>query len=330
TNTGERYQFRLDANYNRNTTLTSEYTSSGVISNTRREEYELMPTWSYMVTEANKIQLSGFAKKAIYENDNYIGYEYGQVSGEWSYSFTEALSIFGALNATNYESDEQWDERTFQFIGNGPIQVEQGYRTLTESGGVQAGASYQYSEQLEFFGLVGAKKNWTNYDLYDPSGMCSQTAGNPSWVQRGVCDLADQEQSEISQNSTLRATWAAERNTLRLEYSIGSEPSSRGYLLDSNEVNFNWSYQIAKKGRVYTDLLWGKNENIDNFTSAATSRVSDQEYVTAKFGYDHKIFADWTLSAQYTYRKREFVNAEDATGNALRFGVMYKPVKKVW
>ncbi|MCP3672172.1 MAG: hypothetical protein GY814_17430, partial [Gammaproteobacteria bacterium] len=47
TNTGERYQFRLDANYNRNTTLTSEYTSSGVISNTRREEYELMPTWSY-------------------------------------------------------------------------------------------------------------------------------------------------------------------------------------------------------------------------------------------------------------------------------------------
>ncbi|MGK0442574.1 MAG: hypothetical protein ACJA0N_002386 [Pseudohongiellaceae bacterium] len=331
---GESYRAGFVVQAVHDTTRTSETADSGRASNERRKYYSLSPSYSYYFSDKQWLTTTATLSKAEYKDDRYTGYDNAQIFAEWNYVYSEQLRLFVRANANNYESDGRTQLFTFVRVidtpfGQFPQQqlIEQNFVTKTEGSGFQLGGNYQITEKLAAFGLFGFSKTDSEYEVTDDSDACALTANDPTWVLRGACTLAGQNSSTDSIDASL--SWTGERQNWSLNYSIQTQPSSDGYLLESERVSADWSIRLTAKDKLRIAAVWGDNQALDDENNLGVR--SERTYNNVSALYNRRINESWLLggSVQYRYQDRE-INRTSAEGVTGRITVTYWPQVKQW
>ena len=326
----EKYTAGFTGQITRDTTRTSETGDSGRVSNDRRELYIISPYWQYPVTESNLVSISGSAQKVDYKSADYIGYEYWSGQLQWTHVFNERLRLNANVNTSDYDSDGLTDEYTFVdlfgFLNGSNDQIEQTYFTSTKGVGYQFGFQYQLAENLSFDGLWGKSDTETTYSIKDPEGACNDPA---FLLGRGVCDLQDNDSKTDQKNISLK--WDDELNSFYFSYALSTQPSSDGYVLESEVYKLAWNHRLFRTGVVSIDASYGENEALGGSSLGNRTLRSERDYWTAVARYSHQVFEHWFVKAsvRYRYQDRKF-DRDDAEALGGRIGIEYRPTKFVW
>lgn len=336
---GEKSTFSLSAKAAHDTTRTSEAEDSGRFSNERRKLYSLAPSWSYSITDKNLVTLSATASLIDYSADDYTGYTNGQVYAEWTHVYTENLRFFLRANAKESEFDEktQFNSLFVQVVDTpvGPVTnpefTDQTYVTTTFESGLQFGASYQFTENLNFYGLFGSSESDTEYDITDEFDACAITLGDPVWVVRGICEREEQDFTSRTKTIDTSISWSGERQTFSLGYNTRTQPSSDGYVLEFEKLNLNWKYELSKKNSVTAVALWGENTALEAPDAQLQTSSSNREYSSFTLSYTHRLTERWRTSASFRYRFQDR-EKDDGTAEATgaRLSISYRPQTKQW
>ena len=126
----------------------------------------------------------------------------------------------------------------------------------------------------------------TSYRIEEAGDECD----NPIWLIRGVCDIQDT--SASSRNSEASVTWDEERHGFSLAYSIMTQPSSDGYVLEYERLDLKWRYKITETGSVELTTTWGENEALDEPDGQLQTGRSNRDYITALGTYRQTLRAD--------------------------------------
>jgi hypothetical protein len=324
---GERQQAGLNAKLTRDTTRTSEALDSGRFSNARREMLELSPSYRFTLTEKNLLDLRISGQQVEYDDDRYVNYDYWSAIGQWTYIFNEQWQFFATLSGTNYTSD---DREAFAirniFIFQFPVPAE--FYTETESFGHQLGVSYQFNEKLNFQGLWGNTDTETSYHLSSESeNLCN----NDPFVDpnQGVCALEDFDAK--SDLIDVSATWQEEQQDFRLGYSVQTQPSSDGYLLEYERYSLAWYYKLSQKNNFSVEGVYTENEALGGESLQIQRSSSDRNYYSLVIKYNHRLTEHWSISATGRYRFQERDNLPgSAESTGARIELTYRPKQSLW
>jgi hypothetical protein len=332
----ERSSIGLDADYVRNSTLTSELLTSGRIGNVaeRAQQYSVTPSWSYAVSEINIVQLNGTYSAQSYNSDAYT--DYTNMGGEldWIHAISSKLKTVVALTYSRYESDDIVIEVPAVPIGfpRGYF-GKQSYAPRTKSVGGQLGIDYQWSEQTLIKLRLGRSKNDTSYPIKDPNQICS----DPTFLQLvaffgrigGACELPDTGGPQSSADLTWR--WNNERHQFSLNGSKAILPTSNGYAVDSTQLGSHWSYQLSELNRVSANLTAARNRAIDKNNPLLNTAAADRDYATVSLEYERQLTSAWLLDASVNYSKQKYTQADvQASSRSYSLGLRYRPQLWHW
>lgn len=103
-------QWRVDANWTRDTTLTSELEITGLVqSRKRRVAYYVAPSYKYAVTPRNLVGVDLVYTSAKYEDADFTGlvdYTYLRSAANWGYQWSERTVVSGILTASRMEAEQ--------------------------------------------------------------------------------------------------------------------------------------------------------------------------------------------------------------------------------
>ena len=103
-------QWRVDANWTRDTTLTSELEITGLVqSRKRRVAYYVAPSYKYAVTPRNLVGVDLVYTSAKYEDADFTGlvdYTYVRSAANWGYQWSERTVVSGILTASRMEAEQ--------------------------------------------------------------------------------------------------------------------------------------------------------------------------------------------------------------------------------
>lgn len=327
----ERSTLNLLLNVDRDTTRDSELSDTGVIlGSDRRERYYFQPSWSYSLSERQLISVSGSAEAIRYDNERYIGYDYGQMTLGWTWVSNERMSWFLQATYADYESKESMD---FSFLlpSFPPLLYSQSYATESETYGLQAGGEYSWSEQLKLSVLVGRSRSENTYDINDPSQVCSIFSELPPEYLGaiGLCGMEDNDGNVTTLNASLE--WSGERHRFTGSALSETRPSADGYLLETERLSVGWEYRVTEHARVFLDATYGRNEGLGNSSSQLGANRSDRDYIDARLRYRHQLTEQWFVEADYRYRQtdREIIPGVGES-NAFMIGVRFEPQGWRW
>ena len=142
----ERGDFKLLANYNKNSTRNTELTTTGLISrDITATSKSIAADWSRLLTEKLNFTLRGELLKTSYDGAGFIGYNTKSIDSYLGYQLTEKLITFANIGYVKYKSDSQ---NTI------------GAQNSLDSQNYLAGIAYIVNPQLDF--SVAAGKNHTS------------------------------------------------------------------------------------------------------------------------------------------------------------------------
>lgn len=325
----EKMLFTLNGSATRDTTRTSEELDSGRRSNERRKMYSLAPLFRYTLTESQYLTFSGTLSTSEYDDETYTGYDYIDTYAEWSYIYSEKLSYFVRANGSRYESDGRTQDFLFARFGGTAIIQEQTYIVATDGVGFQLGANYQFTEKLMFEGLFGDSRKDTEYTVFDDVNACDAIANDPTWQLRGACSFEDQSSTTDLVNTSL--TWEEERQTLSIAYSLQTQPSSDGYLLEYERVNLDWQYDLSELSKLAFNAVWSENQALDDPDEQAGVNRSNRIYQALSIDLRYRLTQTVYLSTslRYRFQDREFQEGEAESVDG-QLSITYRPQRKVW
>lgn len=149
----ERSRFGLDANFDYDSTRTSEEETTGLVQvDKRRSRFRVRPYWRYALTPRADVNASASYEQVSYEDVDEIPlFDYSFVRGAMglTYRMTERLDVFSSLSYEDYEaSDLDRSADSYGIIGGAEYALSP---TLT----VRAAAGARYSEtEVSVAGVV--------------------------------------------------------------------------------------------------------------------------------------------------------------------------------
>lgn len=330
----------IDVLINRGSTLTTEFLDSGRINTTERvETYKIAPRWDWTITETSQVALSGSATQVQYGGGPYTDYRYYDATAQYIFALRENLRLFANLTWSKYESEDfegQFPSLRLvsippfgSFIVDGPL-FTQRYTNASEGNGATIGGEYAITENLLVSAVGGVTRTDTTYDIDDVDNGCQIAANDPNLFFDGLCYLEDDSATTTLANASL--TWNGVRQRVNASYVHRTQPSSDGYLIESQQADLGWTYELTELSTVIVEGIWGKNKSLDSSATAAGADRSNRDYYYFNLRYRHKLTEEWSVSADYRYRyqEREQWQGDSAESSMVALGIEYRLPKTFW
>ena len=136
----------LSVEFNRDTTLTTEETDTGNLTETARvQTIAVSPTWSYQLSPIDTLDLSGSYTNTSYDTDQLTDFQFMSASASISHAVGPMDALLGGVFVARFEADDATD-------------------TVSDIVGGQIGWSHQFSDVLRAQGLVGLEHVHTQFD----------------------------------------------------------------------------------------------------------------------------------------------------------------------
>ena len=311
THSSEHSTYGLQVRAIRDSTLNSELLDSGrTFTAQRHEQYSATPSWSYQLGEKDLVSLQGSYAISQYHGSGYTDYDYWQSTLLWTHNLSERLRGFAQLTYSDYQSAPL------------PYFFEQSYATSSRDTGIQLGGDYAFSENITASLLAGVTRNRTDVQVKDPFQICT----SPIAFLSPICGLSD----SSSTVSTLdaNATWSGLRSDLKLDISRSTQPSSNGYIQQSQQLNLDWRYHIWEYGTLGLSVTAGTTDVPNSKTTKTATAARDFEYAT--LSYSHSLNEHWLIDCNYQYRTQKYDKLDRVESNVASLGITWQPDKRHW
>lgn len=299
----------------RDSTLNSELLDSGrMLDAQRRQQLSAAPVWSYQLSEKNLITLQGNYLDTRYLGSGYTDYRYWQTQFLWTHSLSERLRGFASISYSDYRSQ--------------PVSYPFGqtYATTSTDRGFQVGGDYLFSENLTASLLIGTSRNHTDPRIDDPGQFCPLARANPFLLSiLPLCALDDTYASLATVNGSL--SWRGERNDLSLNVSRATQPSSNGYVQQTEQIDLDWRFSIWEHGSLGLAVTAGATD-APNERSTRAGLSRDFEYAT--LSYTHSLNEAWLIDCNLRYRSQEYDQQDRVESNVIFIGISWKPKTQHW
>jgi hypothetical protein len=350
----------LNANVVRDSTITSEQLTSGVVGRKaeRTERYQAAPSWSYTLNETNVLQLNGSYTIQDYRTSSYTGYKNIGTGLDWIHIINERFKLVVSATYSDYHSDdsEKLDVPNQNIsipVQTGidsegePIIIEQGlpagifgqqtYSTRTKESGGQVGLDYYWSEASLLQARVGRSRSKTTYPITDSSDVCSnafrltllQSSSLYAPFVSGFCDL--ESNSDLLSTAQLNWNWSNEHQQFSLSTTKSSQPSSNGYVIDALQVSSSWSYRLTEKDQISANLSLVRNRAINKKSSLQNTSIANRDYESAALSYRRQVNEQWSVSASYQFGQQKYNDIDtQANSKIISLGIRYQPQEWHW
>lgn len=348
----------LNANLVRDSTITSEQLSSGVIGDRaeRAERYVVSPSWTYQLNETNMLDLQGTYTKQDYSVSTFTAYDNIDSNVNWIHIVDERMKLILSGQYSHYQSDDIGypvplftlrEIPTLEQTPFGDIIVltdiqqghfgQQSYSSRTRNKGGQIGVDYQWSEQTLIQARIGRSNSTTDYPTKTSPNFCADqnylglVASFPQLQPYlGSCDNAST--NDHVSTALLVWNWNNENNTIDVSGSKQTQPTSNGYTVDATRISSNWNYRLTELDQISANLLWIRNRAVGSDSgSRVNSAVADRDYQSATVSYRHQFGENWFTTASYTYNHQQYSQLDsNSVGNVWAFTVRYRPQAWHW
>lgn len=262
----ERNLYRLNAQFDSQSTLTSETATSGLNQfNKQRNQWALSPAWTYLLSERASVGIGLNYTNVSYADVGQVplqNYWTGTASLSGDYRLTERGGVTVRLEYGRYESP-----------ASGQNVAGSKYDNL----GAQIGADYLLSETLSAAVLIGIRR--TDATLAGPDGgSVSNSSSGPSYIVSLAKRLA---------------------NGGGINFRAARElaPSGAGQVLDNTSVNFGLSYPLSERWSCGFSLTGSLNRS----PGGGTEKRDNNKTVSAAPRISYQLTPTWTLATGYTY-----------------------------
>lgn len=340
----------LNANIVRDSTITSETLTSGIISEKaeRTERYQAAPSWSYTINETNLLQLNGTYSRQDYRTTGYTGYKNIDSTLSWIRIVNERLKLILSGRYSDYHSD---DSQSFDIPGNDTgIEVQTGidsttrlpiiqrvivpkgffgqqsYATRNIEKGGQVGLDYQWSEAALLQARLGRSRSKNEFIVNDPQNLCNMEFG---LIFAGLCSQPDSDGTQST--AELDWSWSNERHQLGLNATKSTQPSSNGYVVDTTQVGSFWTFKLTELDQISTNLTLVRNRAIDKQSSLLNTSAADRDYGTATITYRRQFGDHWFANTSYQFSRQKYSDFDiQASSNTISLGIQYMPQEWHW
>lgn len=203
---GELGRWRVDANWSRDTTLTSELEITGLVqTRKRRMAYYVAPSYTYALSPRNTLGWNLAYSSAEYENALFTGLvDYTFINGglSWGYSWSEQTVISVAALASRMEA-----EKINNTLDSTGVQIQMD-TNITERWGATLSGGFRHSESNRR-GAGGSSDGWlanASMNRKDEYGLwrvgLSRTV-DPS----GIGTLVQRDQLSLARDQALSPYW---------------------------------------------------------------------------------------------------------------------------
>ena len=309
-----RGSFKANLDYKRDSTLDSELDQTGNVIEDRatREQLSLGPSWSRIITELTRLELTYQYRNVQYINDpgipDLVGYEYHVGSASLVHNLTPRLQYTLAAGYNSYQPDTNFKSDT-----------------LT----LQAGLSSNFTETLLASFLVGERQ--TTSDTFIGTGVCigaNPGATFPSCTG-GIAIPTGSANATIETTSAVFSASLAktlETGSLSAGLSRSSSPSANGELLDATRLILTGDYRLSETLRSSLKIEYTENETIVSRVGFTPNQAKKTFFrVTPRAAW--RWSREWELAGEYQYANYEDVNANKATRNAVYVSLAYRPTR---
>lgn len=153
TRKSQRGKLGFNADFNRDTTLTTEESDTGNLTETARvETLTVSPTWSYQLSPLDTLDLNGAYTNTSYDTDELTDFEFLTAGASWSRAIGPMDMLLGGVFAARFEADDATN-------------------TASDIFGAQVGWSHQFSDNIRVQGVAGLEHVTTRFD--GPTGRDS-------------------------------------------------------------------------------------------------------------------------------------------------------------
>ena len=310
-----RDSFRGNLDYTRDSTLDSELDQTGNVVDDRatRDRFTLGPSWTRMLTELTRLELSYQYTNVDYSDDpgisNLVGYDYHVASASLLRQLTPRTLGTLAVGFNSYLPDTDFDSDTIT---------------------LQAGLTTNFSETLEASVLAGQRE--TTSDSFIGTGICvgaDPGATFPSCTG-GIAVPTGTTNTEVDTSS---ATYSAsitktfETGSVSVSLSRSTNPSSDGELLDRTRAVLTGEHKFTETLRTSLRVEYTENETIVNRVGFVSNPETEDFFrVTPKIHW--RWSREWSLTGEYQYATDDQANADEATRNAVYVTLSYRPPKR--
>lgn len=294
--TGERYLAQLGVNYSRQSSISTELDESGRVINVNVpvNNISVGPSFSYLTSERNTVQVSfGYADKFYEnaENTGLIGYNNLSASVSDTYRLSETDDVFGTFFVSRFDPDEI----------EGIIRRD----SVTDNLGFQGGMAVAFTETFNVSAALGWQYSFTDTE-FDLFGSTSEIESDTSGI---LANVSAQKQFE-------RTTW----NTL---YSRAVSGTSEGQQNTQDRFNVNVRRNFLERLDGTVSYGFATNQRQLDTTGSTKNVIT-----TVNAGLSYRLSPYWTLGGSYRYRLRSTeTTEEDAESNALFFTLNYQDYK---
>lgn len=338
-NVSERSRIGLDANYNRENTLTSLDDATVdvgyVFRRLRRTTWGISPNWMYALTERTRLSTQYSYQDTTYENPAIAA---GRVVDSVSHSgvatldhqYSERLSVRAVGVASTYEMPFQKDTSTALGVvyQNGlPVL---GVNTITSGGtgvidtqSLSLGFTYLPTETLKIDFSGGGQFN----QVSNPGATVTfQPLFGGGGAPRSF--NTSSHASSFSEILSAEATKRFERGEFGFSYSKSLSPNLLGLLISSERYAFSGRYSLSQNLASNFRLAV-----TDTATSGGTDSAVAQFYQRAIFeistGLSWTLTEHTSLSANYQYKQIEYPSLQrDAEDHSVVLRLQYTPDQK--
>lgn len=342
----------LNANLVRESTITSELLTSGVIGETaqRTERYVITPSWSYYVNDSNMLQLAGTYTSQDYP-EGYTGYDNKSGSLDWIHILDERIKLVLSAQYSRYEYDDV--ETSIPSISGLPVLRDtpfgvieipvpagafgsESYSTETTEKGGQLGVDYQWTEQSMLTSRIGYSKSENSYPQQRDENFCT----NPDLVflwqieqfrpYLGSCFL--ESTSDNVWTAQVGWNWKSETQKFDLNGTKQMQPTGNGYTVDSLSVTSNWSWYVTEMDQLSAHLTVIRNRAVGDNDEVRNGNRASRNYGSATVAYRHQFGEQWFVTGSYQYNRQEYLDLQNSDGNAnlVSLAVQYRPQAWHW
>ena len=263
----ERNLYRFNAQFDSQSTLTSETATSGLNQfNKQRNQWVLSPAWTYLLSERASVGIGLNYTNVSYTDVGQVplqNYWTGTASLAGNYRLTERGGVTLRLEYGRYES---------------PASGQNVAGSKYDNFGAQIGADYLLSETLSAGVLVGIRR--TDASVAGPDGASvSNSSSGPSYI----VNLAKRLENGGSINFRAARELA---------------PSGTGQVLDNTSVNFGLSYPLSERWSCGFSVTGSLNRS----PGGGTQKSDSNKAVSAEPRISYQLAPTWTVAAGYTYR----------------------------
>lgn len=320
-NVTQRNQFGIDGNYTHDTTLTGEFDAAVLVQeNIIRDRWYIRPHWTYFLSDTQQLSADYSHYDSSYEQttiNQYFDYTTDSVSLTYIQQWTEQLKNYLSVSWLMFEVPDV-NRETTQYT-------------------VNLGGDYQFLPTWSVSFMVGGR--FTNTEVtvpgnvftipqlqFDQNGnLVIDGDGNPVFVDT----IISTQETTISDNAQgMIFSFSLNKRFLSgsagISYSRETSPQGNGRLLLLDKFNANVSHKITQNLRL--SLNGGINVYSSSGSQSGNDQISNFTYTDRTYYYVRPSVS-WlfdrhtSVTAGYQYRRREFDNRNNDSGESNAFFV---------